>query len=209
MQSKSSTTESKSNTTIFNEAASILDIKPLHHIAFTDGSCYPNNKSNLSRGGYAAVFVSGEFDDKCIYGNLDISIEHASNIRAEGMAIIRVLEIVRDCEEKWDKLTIVTDCEFWINMLTKYIPKWKKGAFNEKANPDMTKKIWIAYNEVKEKGIVKLMHMRSHNKDGWNKFPDGTFEKYCFEQNDYVDKMCGYARINLKPTDESFDDVEY
>ena len=194
---------------MYNDAASILDIRPLHHIAFTDGSCNPNNKSISSVGGYAAVFVSGEFNDKCLYGNLDISVENASNIRAEGMAILRVLEVIRDCKKKWDKLTIVTDCEFWIKMLTTYIPKWKKATFEEKKNPDMTKKIWITYNEAKEKGEIKLMHMRSHNKDKWGNFADGTFEKYCFEQNDYVDKLCSYARLNLKSTDECFETVDY
>jgi ribonuclease HI len=171
---------------MYKDAASILDIQPLHHIAFTDGSCYPNNKSATSVGGYAAVFVSGEFNDKCLYGNLDISVENASNIRTEGMAILRVLEVVRDCKTNW-----------------------KKSTFDEKKNPDMTKKIWIAYNEAKGKGEIKLMHMRSHNKDKWGGFADGTFEKYCFEQNYYVDKLCSYARLNLKSTDECFEIVEY
>ena len=87
--------------------------------------------------------------------------------------------------------------------------KWKKTTFNKKANPDMTKRIWLIYNEVKSKGVLKLIHMRSHNKDGWNKYKDGTYEKYCFDQNDYADKMCGYARLKLKPTNECFEKVEY
>jgi ribonuclease HI len=192
-----------------NTAKVVLNIKPNHHIAFTDGSCFPNNKSIMSRGGYSSLFVSGPLSDMCIYGNLCISHENASNIRAEGMAIIRTLDMINNSTEKWDMCTIITDCEFWINMLNKFMPKWKKNTFNEKANPDMTKRIWSVYNEVKQKGVIKLMHMKSHNKDGWNKYPDGSFEKYCFEQNDFVDKLCGYARIELSPSNEKFENVEY
>jgi ribonuclease HI len=196
-------------TTKYDDAESILDIQPLHHIAFTDGSCYPNNKSKTSLGGYASVFVSGSFNDKCIYGNLDISEYYASNIRAEGIAIIRTLELVRDCAEKWDKLTIVSDCKFWIDMIENYMPKWKKNKFKEMSNPDLTIRMWVVYNEVKKNGEIKLVHMRSHGKDKWQECEDGSYNKFCFDQNDYADKMCGYARTNLKPTEEIFKDITY
>ena len=36
-----------------------MDFTDNHLIAFTDGSCHPNNKSPSSRGGYGILFVSG------------------------------------------------------------------------------------------------------------------------------------------------------
>lgn len=190
-------------------AEEILDIGDHHHISFTDGSAYPNNKSKDSRAGYALLFVSGEFKDKCLYGNIDISKYNASNIRAEGIAILRTLEIVKNSTQPWKKLTIITDCEFWMNMIEKYMPKWNKHKFAEKNNPDLTTKLWCVYNETKKHGEIIFMHMKSHNKDGWSKFEDGTFEKFCYDQNDYVDKMCSYARTNMESSEEKFQLVEF
>ena len=53
------------------------------------------------------------------------------------------------------------------------------------------------------------MHVRSHNKSGWKSFAEGTFEKYCYNNNDYVDKLCNYARINISPGCEIIDKIEY
>lgn len=199
-------TTTKKNFDSFDE---ILDIGQHHHISFTDGSCYPNIKNNSARGGYSAIFVSGPYVDKCVYGNLNITIHNASNIRAEGMAIIRTLELVKECKHPWKKLTIISDCKFWIDMIENYMPKWKKEKFKEKANPDLTTRMWIVYNEVKEKGDIILLHMKSHGKDGWQHYADGTFERFCFTQNDYADKMCGHARKKMQPSSEIFEDISY
>lgn len=188
---------------------SILDVNILHHIAFTDGSCNPNNKSAKSRGGYALLFVSGSLSDTAVYGNLDISKCFASNIRAEGFAIIRTLEIVDNNLSKWNKLTIVTDCEFWINMVENFMPKWNASTFEEKSNPDLTKRLWLVYNKVIKKGCVVFTHVKSHNKQGWKSYAKGTFEKFCYDQNEYVDKMCGFARINLCPNDEKITNIHH
>jgi len=168
-------------------------------IVFTDGSCNPNNKSPKSRGGYAVYFASGHMNGTVVVGNLDISV-YASNIRAEGYAIIRTLELV-DLSEPINKLIIITDCEFWINMVETYMPKWR--TFDDKANPDMTKRMWMIYNKVIKKCEVKFMHVKSHNKSGWKSFKQGSFERYCYEKNEYVDKLCSSARINLKPGEEN------
>lgn len=194
---------------LFDCAEEILDMGSHHHIAFTDGSCYPNVKNDNARGGYSSIFVSGPYSDKCVYGNLNITNFNASNIRAEGMAIIRTLEKVKDCQQPWKKLTIITDCEFWINMIEKYMPKWNKATFKEKSNSDLTQRLWVVYNEIKDKGDVTLMHMKSHGKDGWQNYEDGTFERFCFDQNDYADQMCSYARKRMQPSEEVFDDISY
>ena len=180
----------------------ILNFSEEHHIAFTDGSCSPNNKSKESRGGYSTIFVSGNKVGKKIYGNLDLQNENASNIRAEGTAILRTLEFINDCDKPFKKLTIITDCEFWINMIKKFMPKWNIDKFNKKANPDITKKIWLTYNTLLKKGEVSLMHVNSHNKGGWKNFDKNTFEKFCYDKNDEADNLCSYARINLQIGEE-------
>lgn len=200
----------------FNNAKDILDMGDHHHIIFTDGSCHPNNRSINSRAGYAACFVSGPFVDQLIYGNLDMSAYNASNIRAEGMAIIRTLEYIynktkndNSLLEKWLKITVVTDCEFWINMVERYMPNWDSEQFKNKSNPDLTRRLWLVYNKLSRQADVKFMHVKSHNKEGWRNYADGTFEKYCFVQNDYVDRLCGYARLNMKPRVEIIKNVVY
>ena len=208
-EQKNTALQNTEKNAVYDDAESIIGLSSTKHVIFTDGSCFPNNKSKLSRGGYATVFVSGPFKDTCLYGNLDISVENASNIRAEGMAIIRALELVRDCELPWNKCDIISDCKFWIDMIDTYMPRWNKSKFNEKSNPDLTLRMWLVYNEVNEKGEIKFIHMKSHGKDGWQNCVDGSFEKFCFEQNKYADKMCGYARVNLQPTNELIEKMNY
>jgi ribonuclease HI len=200
------------------DAIDILNFGNRHHIIFTDGGCYPNNKSVTSKGGYSSVFVSGPLNNKCIYGNLPVDTIYASNIRAEGMAIIRTFEIIYENDKKntseykpqnWDKITLVSDCEFWINMLTLYMPRWDKQKFKEKANPDLTGRLWLIYKELSLTGDITLVHMKSHNKSGWKSFKPGTFEKFCYDQNDYADVLCTYARNSVNVGDESFEDIAY
>jgi ribonuclease HI len=176
----------------------ILNFSDCHQIAFTDGSCNPNNKSKVSRGGYSVLFVSGFFKNTKIYGNLDIQKYNASNIRAEGVAILRTLEYINKCNKEWKKLTIITDCEFWINMIEIYMPKWSSDKFDKKANADLTKEIWLVYNNLLKKGEICFMHVKSHNKDGWQQYAENTFEKFCYDKNEEVDKLCKYARLNIK-----------
>ena len=198
---------------VYNDADTTLNINPFHIIAFTDGSAHPNNKSISSRAGYATCFASGPISNKLIYGNLDISRIYASNIRAEMFAIIRALEYVYEIhitnKLKWNLFTIITDCEFVINLLETFMPNWSDDKIAEKSNPDLTKRIWNIYNKVKKIGCVKFIHVRSHNKNGWKTFKNGTYEKFCYENNEYVDQICGFARSNLKPAEEVIADVVF
>lgn len=184
-------------------------ITPLKHSAFTDGGAHPNNKSINSVAGYASVFVSGPLRDTRIYGNLCNKEHNASNIRAEGMAIIRTLELVNKCKDPWDEFDIITDCKFWVDMLERYMPRWDSTKFKEKSNPDLTMRLWRVWKAVGNKGVVRVLHMNSHGKSGWNKFPEGSYERYCYEQNDYVDKLCNYSRLDMEKGDEIIDTVEY
>lgn len=182
-------------------------------VVFTDGSCYPNKKSPKARGGYAIAFVQGPLKDNIIYGSLATKKHYASNIRAEGQAIISTLEFIGSKENlpKWSECVIVTDCEFWINMVNKYMPRWSESKFKQKENTDMTMKMWNLWKSLmgEKNKELSLYHVNSHGKAGWNKYKEGTFERYCYDQNDYVDKLCGYARKALKPGDHVVSTAEY
>ena len=180
-------------------------------VVFTDGSCKPNRKSPKDRGGYAGVFSQGPFRDLTIYGSLEVKHHYATNIRAEGQAIISVLEIIGSDKliDAWTECVIVTDSEFWINMITKYMPVWSEEKFKQKENHDMTTKLWSLWNTLMSNRELSLHHTYSHNKSGWKSAAEGTFEKYCYDQNDYVDQMCGYARKALNPGELAVTEVEY
>ena len=47
----------------------------------------------------------------------------------------------------WSKLTLVTDCKFWYDMLYEHMPTWNDEKFESKENTDMTKKMWKLLQE--------------------------------------------------------------
>ena len=170
-------------------------------VVFTDGSCFPNNSSPEARGGYAASFAVGSMSDIIIYGNLDTSVAPATNQRAEGVAMLKVLEYLVDNLDEFDECIIVSDSEFWIKMFEEYMPAWARtNKFDQKKNPDLTKAMWRQYKaltDTHEKSIV-FRHMKSHGKDNWHKKPEGSYEHFCYVNNNYVDELATYARTNLE-----------
>jgi uracil-DNA glycosylase len=186
-------------------------IKSRKCTAFTDGSCEPNKSCPDSVGGYAAVFTSKIFRDVRIWGNLDNKLYYATNIRAEGMAILKILNYLNDNDFNWDECDIVTDCKHWCDMIINYMPNWSKEKFEEKSNPDLTSsisKMWKMLTLKKSK-TLNILHMRSHNKDGWGDEKIGTYKRFCYDNNDYVDQMSKYARLNLTAGDCKIDTIEY
>jgi ribonuclease HI len=163
---------------------------------FTDGSCHGNGKKQ-SIGGYAAICVSGYKQNMIIYGRVDDRINKATNIRAEGTAIIKVLENLLDdfnnSGDKWDNSIIYSDSEFWIKMIYEYMPKWKPVAFEQKANPDMTKRIWGLWHMVSNKKGIEIKHVYAHNKDNSANSND-TYKRFCHDNNEIVDYMANIGR---------------
>jgi uracil-DNA glycosylase len=142
-----------------------------NYLVYTDGACSGNGKGILSKSGYAVYFTKGPFAGNVYYEKLAPTIYkkeiiYGSNIRAEGFAILyaieKVAELDYDCV-----LTLVTDSEFWINMIKDYIPSWKnKGIdFETKKNPDLVIKLDNAINKFNEKCILHLIHVKSHQKE--------------------------------------------
>ncbi len=181
-------------------------------VVFTDGSCYPNKACAQAKGGFAAVFSLGTMKDTIIYGSIKNRPEFATNQRAEGMAILKVFEYLLEHIDEWDKCIVVSDSDFWIKMIETYMPNWAlKDIFDEKKNPDLTKKMWSVYATItiKHAKTVQFRHMKSHGKDGWQNEKEGSYKHFCYINNKYVDELASFARTELNPGEMAIDKVTY
>jgi uracil-DNA glycosylase len=124
---------------------------------FTDGSCLGNGPKSTSF--EWGVFKCYEKGVKCnkTFGGTDTkktSSYQPSNIKGEGMAILYVLQHLNPEE----KNILYTDSQFWVNMLTDYMPKWNREQidFNTKKNPELTVPIFNIYNKVKDSIVIEF-----------------------------------------------------
>jgi uracil-DNA glycosylase len=184
-------------------------------VIFTDGSCYPNKVSPAAVAGYAAAFVLGSFKDTVLYGNIPNKPIFASNQRGEGYAMLKTFEFLLEHINEWEDAIIVSDSDFWIKMHETYMPAWSRRggeeAFDEKKNPDLTKALWKVYSELvndNDKSIT-FRHVKSHDKLGWSKFPEESYEFFCHTNNDYVDRLATFARTELKPGQDVIEEANY
>lgn len=161
---------------------------------FTDGSCHGNGKKSSS-GGFAAISVSGYRQNAFIYGKVDDRLIKATNIRAEGTAILLILENLLEIidNKSWDKSVIYSDSEFWIKMIYNYMPKWKSDTFDQKANPDMTKQIWRLWNRINVDKHIEIIHVYAHNKDNSAGSAD-PYKRFCHNNNEIADDLANLAR---------------
>jgi uracil-DNA glycosylase len=191
-----------------------FNITPGTTVVFTDGSCEPNKACPESIGGYAACFSLGMFKDTVLYGNIETDVEYATNQRAEGIAILKTFEYLLNHTDEWTDCIIVSDSDFWIKMIEIYMPEWyrKNGfdSFEEKKNPDLTKKIYTVYMELTDSGKnILFRHVKSHNKNGWKSYNIDTYERFCHDSNEYVDHFAEFARKELAPGQHITEDVEF
>ena len=112
---------------------------------WTDGSASPNP----GPGGFAVI----EDGVPVALG----SEMKSSNIRMEGLALIAAMEILAGKGG-----IIVTDSEFWVNVLTKWAPTWEANGWKKKSgeikNLELVKKAFMLY----KMGNVKLKWTRGH-----------------------------------------------
>ena len=129
---------------------------------WTDGSASPNP----GPGGFAVIenglpVALGSDDD-------------TSNIKMEGTAILTAMKML-DGEPG----RIMTDSEFWINVLTKWAPKWAEAGWKKKKgeikNLELVKDVYGTYLNSK----AELVWIRGH---------DGT------EMNEIADEWANKAR---------------
>lgn len=195
-----------------------------HITIYTDGSCDPNNGSAASVGGWAFVVRNGSSVLPIVgYGRLSTDIAYATNNRAEGTAIIRAMlhaeELIRSNSAiisttsttstsatspiRVRSVTIVTDSMFWIEMLTKYMPGWKKKGtpFESKKNPDLTTAMYDIYTRLGRSVQIDLRHTRSHDATNASAADRDTIEYADYFYNNLADHYANLGRAVQISTD--------
>lgn len=128
-------------------------------ILWTDGSASPNP----GPGGFAVLEIKdGEVNPVVLGRDKD-----TTNIRMEGLAMIAAIKYAGEegCE-------IHSDSEFWINVLTKWAPNWKRNGWKkskgEIKNLDLVKELFELY----ERYLVKLVWEKGHDGIEYNELAD-------------------------------------
>lgn len=171
-----------------------MDAKDIEcNVAFTDGSCAPNNSSKESRGGFSVLFAFGEFKNIVVKGALSVDKYPATNNRAEGMAILSAMKYVIQNDDKHIPCVIYTDSELWVNMVTKFVPKWKKEDFDKHANPTLVRAVWQAAQTLVKTRPLYVSHVKGHQKLSEH-IKDLKDPKYRAFLNNVVDNLAKRAR---------------
>lgn len=128
-------------------------------VLWTDGSANPNP----GMGGYAVLEVDENGAHPVVLG----SEENSTNIRMEGTALIEAIKYAgtEGCE-------IHSDSEFWINVLTKWAPRWEANGWKKKdgeiKNLEMVQTLFSLFREYP----VSLIWVRGHNGTQYNELAD-------------------------------------
>lgn len=122
---------------------------------FTDGSASPNP----GPGGFA-VIENGK--------PIALGAENPStNIRMEGLALKKAFEILGGEEAE-----ILTDSEFWVNVLVKWAPAWERNGWKKKSgeikNLDIVKPLFELYRNSN----VELKWLKGHAGHEFNEMAD-------------------------------------
>lgn len=122
---------------------------------FTDGSCSPNP----GPGGFAVIK-----DDRPEIVGYELD---STNIRMEGKALIAAL-----ADANGEPCKVLTDSEFWVNVLTKWASGWKSSGWRKRngeiKNLDIVKELFDLY----ENSNAELVWVRGHNGNCNNELAD-------------------------------------
>lgn len=144
-------------------------------IVYTDGSCIGNETKDesLRRAGIGIYFPGNpEFNV-----SEKLNMPPNTNIRAEMYAIVRAILIVltqRDYFEQvgYSKLLLIkTDSKFSIDLVTKWLEKWKKNGFkkaNKKPveNKDLVLLLDNTIEQAKTQGYtIQFEHVYAHKSE--------------------------------------------
>ena len=124
-------------------------------IFWTDGSASPNP----GPGGFAVL----EEGKPVVLGGEP----ETTNIRMEGLALLAAMRTAagEECE-------IHTDSEFWVNVLTKWAPGWKRNGWKKKTGPIANLELVQELYEWYTMQPVKLVWVRGHVGTEMNELAD-------------------------------------
>ena len=172
-------------------------------VAFTDGSANPNRTCPEAIGAYSAIINYGKLSGRALYGNIENRPNYATNQRAEGIAILKLLQYINleDNKPHWLNCVIISDSKFWIDMIEKYMPTWERTniPFESKKNGDLTHNIWKTYKEITFdfQRNISFRHIKGHNKDNAKQAGINSYRYFCYNGNNFADKLAKWARLNL------------
>lgn len=114
---------------------------------FTDGSASPNP----GPGGFAVIDL--DMKQPVALGKEP----NTTNIRMEAMALIAAYKLAEAGDQ------IMTDSEFWVNVVTKWADGWRKNGWTKKSGPiknlELVKELFELYES---KPDVELTWTRGH-----------------------------------------------
>ena len=159
---------------------------------YTDGACSNNGKAD-AKAGFGIWF--SEEDER---NTSESFTGQQTNNRAELLAIIKALTILRNEIEKGQQINIYTDSSYSIRCCTTYGEKMsKKGWKNKSKDIPNVEIVKVAYNFCKKYNNIKFIHVRAHT---------GCQDKHSIG-NEHADKLanlaigitsCPYANIKKK-----------
>jgi ribonuclease HI len=124
---------------------------------YTDGACTNNGKPD-ARAGFGIWF--GDNDDR---NTSESFTGPQTNNRAELLAIIKALTILRDEIEQGQPIVIYSDSSYSIRCCTTYGEKMSKKGWQTKGEDIPNRQlVEVAYNFVKKYNNVKFKHIRAH-----------------------------------------------
>jgi ribonuclease HI len=139
-------------------------------VVYTDGSCIGNETKDesLRRAGIGIYFPEKpEFNV-----SEKLNMPPNTNIRAEMYAIVRAILIVLTHRDYFEKTVLIkTDSKFSIDLVTKWLEKWKKNGFkkaNKKPveNKDLVILLDNTLEQAKSQGYtIKFEHVYAHKSE--------------------------------------------
>ena len=128
-------------------------------VLWTDGSANPNP----GPGGFAVIEVRKGVAKPVILGRE----KRSSNIRMEGWAIVAALKRAggEPCE-------IHTDSRFWIDVIKKWMPGWKRAGWKKKNGEIANLDIVIRLDRLYDARTVNLVWVKGHAGAKYNEMAD-------------------------------------
>lgn len=124
---------------------------------YTDGACTNNGKPD-ARAGFGIWF--GNNDER---NTSESFTGPQTNNRAELLAIIKALTILRDEIEQGQPIIIYSDSSYSIRCCTTYGEKMSKKGWETKGKDIPNRQlVEVAYNFVKKYNNIKFKHIRAH-----------------------------------------------
>lgn len=161
---------------------------------FTDGSTTNNCRlSKKARGGVGVYFPSGNYTDIAE----PFYIFPITNQRCELYACIRaVQEIIMKIKKKKVKVQIITDSQYVIKSMTKWIHMWikrgwKKANGVEPLNMDLIYWLYNLTEQHKDKFEITYKHIKAHREEPQNRKSN---EYYLWKGNDNADRLSKKGR---------------